>query len=209
MGEPTTQRIPWWPLPVLMAASFLVFWSVLALTPFSDDHSAVWNAGVRGIPWRNGFFRPLADLSFRLGDALVGTSAVGHRSFNVALHGLNAFLLFTLWFRTAIKLDPHERLVGAIIAGVLFLLYPFHLESIVWLVGREASLGTCFVLLGLWVAGSSLAIPYRMLGLGFLFYSAACATKVRCSYCPWPYSLLGGVPCSTGQPTRGRCYSRC
>ena len=166
MGEPTTQRIPWWPLPVLMAASFLVFWSVLALTPFSDDHSAVWNAGVRGIPWRNGFFRPLADLSFRLGDALAGTSAMGHRSFNVALHGLNAFLLFTLWFRTAIKLDPHERLVGAIIAGVLFLLYPFHLESIVWLVGREASLGTCFVLLGLWVAGSSLAIPYRMLGLG-------------------------------------------
>ena len=130
-----------------IGASFLFFWPTLAFTPFSDDHSALWNSGVRGIPWRNGFFRPLSDTTFRLGDLLWGTSMAGHRAINLIIHGANAFLLFALMERWAGRRT-------ALLSSVLFLLYPFHQESIVWLVGRESALGTSAVLLGLVIIGS-------------------------------------------------------
>lgn len=132
----------WLVLVAFIGASLVLFWPTLVFTPFSDDHSALWNSGVRGIPWRNGFFRPLSDATFRLGDLLWGTSVAGHRAFNLVVHGVNAFLLFA-WM---------ERWAGrgtALLSSGLFLLYPFHQESIVWLVGRESALGTSSVLLGL------------------------------------------------------------
>ncbi|MBX2974254.1 MAG: hypothetical protein KF797_14250, partial [Flavobacteriales bacterium] len=159
-------------LPAFIACAFLLFWPVLHLTPFSDDHSALWNSGVRGIPWRNGFFRPLSDLSFRMGHLLWGTAVEGHRAFNVVLHGVNAFLLFVLMRQWA------DRRAG-LIAALLFLLYPFHQESIVWLVGRESALGTFAILLGLVIAGSSLRPPIKVglmalvMLLGALCYESA------------------------------------
>ena len=139
----------WWALPVLLGLAFLVFWPVLDLSPFSDDHSALWNAGVRGIPWRTGIYRPLADLTFNWGTALWGSAAFGHRTFNVLVHGLNAFLVFALFLRLAQRIGLGNVHHGAWIAALLFLVYPFHQESIVWLVGRESALGTFFVLIGL------------------------------------------------------------
>ncbi len=64
-----------WALPVLVLASFVVHGLTFAYSAFSDDHSALWNAGVQGIPWRNGFFRPLSDLTFRIGFLLHGSDA--------------------------------------------------------------------------------------------------------------------------------------
>ena len=139
----------WWALPVLLGMAFLVFWPALDLTPFSDDHSALWNAGVRGIPWRTGIYRPFADLTFHWGTALWGSSTFGHRTFNVGVHGLNAFLLFALFIRLAKRNGLGNAQSGAWIAALLFLVYPFHQESIVWLVGRESALGTFFTMIGL------------------------------------------------------------
>lgn len=132
-----------------MGLAFLVFWPVLGLSPFSDDHSALWNAGARGIPWRTGIYRPLADLTFQWGTALWGYSGFGHRTFNILINGLNAFLLFALFIRLAKRNGLGTAHIGAWIAALLFLVYPFHQESIVWLVGRESALGTFFVLIGL------------------------------------------------------------
>ncbi|MCB9164181.1 MAG: hypothetical protein H6592_07075 [Flavobacteriales bacterium] len=146
MGSAGT-RDGWWWMVAFIGASFLFFWPTLAFSPFSDDHSALWNSGVRGIPWRNGFFRPLSDATFRLGDLLWGTSVAGHRAINLVIHGTNAFLLFTLMERWAGRRT-------ALLSAVLFLLYPFHQESIVWLVGRESALGTSAVLLGLVIISS-------------------------------------------------------
>lgn len=148
MEVPSSIRLPWWQLPVFIALAFLIFWPTLEFTAFSDDHSALWNSGVRGIPWRNGFFRPLSDLSFRLIYSIGGGSPSAQRCFNVALHGANAFLLFAFFIRCTGRPSTSKR-PGAWLAALLFLVYPFHQESIVWLVGRESALGTFFVLLGL------------------------------------------------------------
>lgn len=161
MERARSERTPWWSLPVLLAAAFLLFGGVLGLSPFSDDHSALFNSGVRGIPWRNGFFRPLSDLTFRIGDLLWGTSVQGHRAFNVVVHGLNAFLLFLLVHRSAATGEAAPRTFTAFAAALPFVAYPFHQESIVWLVGRESALGTFFTLLGVLAAGSTWPVHWR------------------------------------------------
>ncbi|HRH69400.1 MAG TPA: hypothetical protein PLB89_07845 [Flavobacteriales bacterium] len=148
MTVPSPIRLRWWPLPVFIALAFLIFWPTLGFLAFSDDHSALWNSGVRGIPWRNGFFRPLSDLTFRAVHSFCGSSPWEQRAFNVALHGANAFLLFAFFVRYVGR-SSASAWPGAWLAGLLFIIYPFHQESIVWIVGRESSLGTFFVLLGL------------------------------------------------------------
>lgn len=176
MRATSIPRTSWWALPILLGLAFVVFWPVLGLTPFSDDHSALWNAGVRGIPWRTGIYRPLADLTFEWGTALWASSAFGHRTFNVLAHGLNAFLLFVLFIRIAKRHGLDNAQNGAWIAALLFLVYPFHQESIVWLVGRESALGTFFTLIGLLAVANErvgwlqLAIASLALFTGLLCY---------------------------------------
>lgn len=166
---------PWWWLPAFIAAAFALYWPVLQLTPFSDDHSALWNSGVRGIPWRTGIFRPLSDITFRIGYLIGGTAVEGHRTFNIALHALNTFLLFTL-FR---QWSTERAWSNGLLTGALFLVYPFHQESVVWLVGRESSLGTIAVLLGLVIGGQAWNVWVRSLSLtailmlGLLCYESA------------------------------------
>lgn len=172
-----TQRVmpSWWWLPAFIAAAFALYWPVLHLTPFSDDHSALWNSGVRGIPWRNGIFRPLSDFSFRLGYFVWGIGVEGHRAFNIIVHAFNAYLLCTLVRRWS----PERAWGTGLLSGALFLVYPFHQESVVWLVGRESSLGTLSVLLGLVIGGQAWNVRIRSLSLtvimilGLLCYESA------------------------------------
>lgn len=190
-----TRSAPWWWLPVFLAVAFLLFWPVLGLSGFSDDHSALWNAGVRGIPWREGFFRPLSDLSFRLGYRLWGTAVEGHRAFNVVVHGTNAFLLSVLMSCWA------GRTAG-LLSAFLFLVYPFHQESIVWLVGRESALGTMAVLLGLVIGGANVRRPLKLglmavtMLLGALTYESAVLLLPLALLVAWSGQVRGwpGVP---------------
>jgi len=173
----TAKRVTpgWWWLPAFIAAAFVLYWPVLELTPFSDDHSALWNSGVLGIPWRNGIFRPLSDLTFRVGYWFWGTAAEGHRAFNVVVHAANAYLLIVLCEQHSTERNRKAGLVAA----TLFLVYPFHQESVVWLVGRESSLGTLFILLGMVIGGTAWTIRLRIilltvaLVLGLLCYEGA------------------------------------
>lgn len=192
MEAPLQTRLPWWPLPILVAIAFLIFWPTLAFTAFSDDHSALWNSGVRGIPWRNGFFRPLSDLTFHIGYLVHGVEVSGHRAFNVALHGLNAFLVFALFVRLAPTGEERELNASGFAASLLFLLYPFHQESIVWLVGRESSLGTLFVLAGLLTLKAPLSRNIRLIALvvcsvlGALCYESALLLVPLAFVITWP-----------------------
>ncbi|MCB0769188.1 MAG: hypothetical protein KDC00_02140 [Flavobacteriales bacterium] len=177
MTVPSFFQASWWALPVLVGLSLALYWPDLDLTAFSDDHSAVWNSGVRDIPWRNGMFRPIGDLTFRIGHLISGTSSTGHRVFNVCLHAVNAFALFMLLLRILSRGD--RPFFGAFLGATLFLVYPFHQESIIWLVGRESALGTFFVLIGLLALSSGRSARYRIITtslallIGLLCYEGA------------------------------------
>lgn len=183
---------PFW-FVAFVASAFALYWPTLHWTPFSDDHSALWKAGVHGIPWRNGFFRPLSDLTFRVGFLLWGTAVEGHRAYNVVIHGTNAFLLFLFLVRW---MGPRT----AILSASLFLLYPFHQESIVWLVGRESALGTTSTLLGLMIIGSG---PWNLgramlvlttLFLGGLCYESALLLAPMALLIAWSGTIPGWPP---------------
>ena len=85
MTVPSFFQASWWALPVLVGLSLALYWPDLDLTAFSDDHSAVWNSGVRDIPWRNGMFRPIGDLTFRIGHLISGTSSTVMANSSAAL----------------------------------------------------------------------------------------------------------------------------
>jgi hypothetical protein len=165
-------RKRWWEPVVLMMAAFALFWPTLGIGLLSDDHVAVWRTGVLGQPWRTGFFRPLSDLSIAWGHALHGPGGLGYHAFNVALHGVNAWLVLLLarqW------LSALHGPVVAWMAALLFLVYPFHLESVIWVVGRESALAAFFGLLAFVVLGS--AWPERRrawVSAGAFFLGALC-----------------------------------
>ena len=159
-----------WPWPGYVITAFAVFSVVLDLSFLSDDHVAIWRTGPAHETWRSGFFRPFSELSFSLGHWLHGPSPSWHRAFNVALHGTNAFLVFRL-FRSLVSGTAPRIVAGSWFAGTIFLVYPFHLESIVWIVGRESSLATFFVLLGLLIAMEIRARTLRIALVGLCFLS--------------------------------------
>ena len=118
MTLPGWIRSRWWALPMLVIAAFALFWPVLGLSLLSDDHVAVWRTGVQGWAWRTGFFRPLADLTIRWGGLLHGPDAMGYRIFNVALHGVNTWLVLLLGRQW---LGPTRGPWAGWMAAVLFL----------------------------------------------------------------------------------------
>ncbi len=156
-----------------IAASFLLYLPVLDLSLLSDDHVAVWHASGFGGEWWNGFHRPLSELTLRMGCWLFGTGAIGHRAFNITVHGINAFLILVFFLRTAPFAERSRNITGAWMAALLFLVYPFHAESIIWIVGRGSSLATCFVLLALIVADNKWSARVRITVLALLFFAGS------------------------------------
>jgi hypothetical protein len=140
-------RPPAWAVALgCIGIALLLYTPVAALNLLSDDLVVMQRAGVERDLDQGGFFRPLSDLTILLWHALFGTSALAHRMVNILVHGLCAFLLHQLLRRMA-----PERPAAARIAALLFLVYPYHGEALIWIVGRGSSMATLFTLLGLLV----------------------------------------------------------
>ncbi len=157
---------------IAIAAAFVLYAPLLPLSFFSDDLIVIWRTH-RGEPGLVGFFRPLSDASIAWCHTFSGTDPLGHRAFNVLVHGVCTALVVRLTFRlTATR-------PAAVFAGLLFLCYPFHNEAVAWIVGRGSSMTTGCTLLfllallsdkGLWSTGS---ITASCLFVGLLAYESA------------------------------------
>ena len=89
-------------------------------------------------------WHPLTWLSHMLDCQLYGLWAGGHHLTNVALHTLNALLLFGL-LRSLTGSVGRSGLVAA-----LFALHPLHVESVAWVAERKDLLSATFGLLAIW-----------------------------------------------------------
>jgi len=89
-------------------------------------------------------WHPLTWLSHMVDVQLFGLQAGAHHLVNVALHALNAVLLFLLL----------RRMTGALwrsaLVAALFALHPLHVESVAWIAERKDVLSTVFFMLTLW-----------------------------------------------------------
>ncbi len=87
---------------------------------------------------------PLTGLSFMFETQLFGVSASVHHVTNLALHCLNAILLFVILRRAT------GRSVASWFVAALFALHPLHVESVAWISERKGLLSTLFALLAIW-----------------------------------------------------------
>jgi adenine-specific DNA-methyltransferase len=141
---------PW----ILLAASVLaVFWGVLA-APFHYDDFALFLDPVITSPsgWWQCFrleqTRPLTWFSFWLNFQLSGANPGPWHAFNLALHLINALLLWTSFQ----ALLPGR---ASWFAAFFFALHPIQVESVAYVYARGILLATlfCLIALRLWIAG--------------------------------------------------------
>src|SRR5205814_7526638 len=97
---------------------------------------------------------------------------------NVALHALNACLLF-LALRRMTKAEWPSAFVAA-----LFAIHPMHVESVAWVSERKDTLSTLFVMVALLLYAAN---PRRRI---MLFVLMACSLMAKQMYVTLPLILL-------------------
>jgi hypothetical protein len=97
------------------------------------------------------FFRPLSDLSIYADHLLWKTSAPGFHVSSLLIHICTAYLVYlvSVEFFLLAGLPENMNKTSAAAGALLFLLYPFHNETVVWIVGRGILLATTFSLISL------------------------------------------------------------
>jgi hypothetical protein len=125
--QPPVARIA--PLVVLVGimASAVLFLRSFRVGPLSDDYTLLEMAPGLSGGWE--YFRPLPLTVWSIVHPLAG--ATGLHALNIALHGLNAALVY----RLAISLSSHSGSAFAIAGAALFLTFPAAVEAVTWSAG--------------------------------------------------------------------------
>src|SRR5438067_1228373 len=132
----------------LTILAVILYYPILGNTFLSDDYDSLYRIIIEKRILLKEFFRPLIDVSFYLNYLISGMNSRSFYIINLIIHIVNAFLLY----RFALKFTLFEekrQFVFAYLSAVLFLVYPFHNEGVVWLTGRISSMATMFALLGM------------------------------------------------------------
>ncbi|MDX1451542.1 MAG: hypothetical protein R3183_03215, partial [Oleiphilaceae bacterium] len=100
-------------------------------------------------PWLN---RPISFISFGLNHWASSTPHLAMKLTNIALHLINAMLLFILlrmMLRVLSEIDHRQASAIALIATGIWLLHPLMVSTVLYTVQRMTELSTLFILLGL------------------------------------------------------------
>lgn len=164
------RKLPSWAVLVLLVVVAIgVHHGIIGCTFFSDDFEVLWRLRTGE---GSSFFRPLADLALHANLALTGADPGAFRLVNLALLGLNGWLVYMLAMRLL-------RSDAALAAGSLFVVYPYHLEPQAWIIGRGIAMASAFTLGSLVLASSNAPLTWRVVGvalfvlLGTLCYESA------------------------------------
>ena len=162
-------------LPGFMAVALILHIPVLGLAFLSDDLTVLHRIGEQNDLGTGSFFRPLPDWTHWLTYRIVGPTPWVFRAVNVLLLGFNAWLVMLLARRMAERTLHPEGPVWALLAGMLYVIYPFHLEPQVWIVGRSTAMASSFVLLATWTALGTAPVWQRSVQVAlWTFLGALC-----------------------------------
>ncbi|WP_133820611.1 hypothetical protein [Tahibacter aquaticus] len=156
---PATKR---WagPLRAIQAVAVLVIAVMLAYAnafgaawQFDDFATLLVQPAARSLAgWWDALpgIRPLLKLSYALTHELGGGAVAVHAT-NIAIHALNACLLWALWRRWLPTLSPSLQRpdAAALLAALLFALHPATTEAVTYASGRSISLAATFALAAL------------------------------------------------------------
>ncbi|MEW6755690.1 MAG: tetratricopeptide repeat protein [Candidatus Latescibacterota bacterium] len=149
-----------WHAVLIVAAGALTFHNTFGNSfHYDDGHTVVDNPHVRslaGVPRlfldagtfsavpEARMYRPLVQASYAVNHALGGADVAGYHALNLALHLLNALLV---WVLAGLLLGDEA---ASLAAGLLFAVHPLACEPVNYISARSASLATFFVLAGVW-----------------------------------------------------------
>lgn len=195
-------------------------WTVYCYWPSSlyfqnDDFTHILLSSKNVLFQRNSF-RPVCDLSVMLDYRLWDNNATGYHFTNLVLHIVCTLLLFAFCKRLCRLYYPAMRNKPfPFVVAMLFFIYPLHSESVFWILGRSATLGTIFSLLFFTSFIRERYTPANILGY-IVFYIIALLTyestwallpvsMVLCASLPggmrlvqqrkWHFIILGTIFC--------------
>ena len=154
---------------VFLVLSLLLFAPVLHKNFASDDFDVLYRVVYQHGFFMKGFFRPLSDITLYLSYLIGGFNPLAFNLITVIIHAGCGFLVYYFCLQNKnIKTNNPE--LFAFFSAVLFVIYPFHNESVVWVVGRGSVVACFFGLLSLITIFSNLqALPKLLLSCLFYF----------------------------------------
>ena len=128
-----------------------------------------------------GIWMPLTSISYMLDISLFGGGWRVNHAVNVALHGVNAVLVFVFLMTAANRIVGGERgrlFWPSLIGALLWSLHPMRAEAVVWVASRKEELWTLFALLASlgWMAFLERGGAGRYL-LAFALFVFSCLSK--------------------------------
>jgi hypothetical protein len=155
---------------IFLIAALLLFWPILHKNFASDDFSVLYRIVHEKKFFTQDFFRPLSDLSLYVSYLTGGFNPFYYNTVNVIIHASCAFLLYR--FCLLNNFVPTVSLpFFAWFTAILFLIYPYHNEAIIWAIGRGIVLSGFFGFLSLLVVFTHISSRKKYL-LSYLFYFA-------------------------------------
>jgi tetratricopeptide (TPR) repeat protein len=194
----------------LLLAVVVALYSPVLNHPFvhyDDDDYVTENVHIRdGVSWRtvewafvsaeHANWHPLTWISHALDVEFYGLQPAGHHFTSVALHGLNAVMLFLLAFYGTRRTGP------SLVLALLFAVHPIQVESVAWIAERKNVLSTFFFLLTLGAYGWYARNPHwGRYALVVIFLACGLMSKPMLVTVPfvlllldwWPLERIGQV----------------
>jgi len=176
MQEIQSSRIRIYVILLFTVAGFVIYIPLLGNGFLSDDYDSLYRIYIQKRILYREFLRPMIDVSFYLNYIISGLSAWSYYLFNISVHIINALLVFRFAAGYVLFTQKDQWLL-AFCSGLLFLIYPFHNESVAWLSGRLSSMACLFALLSLITISErhgkmSIIISAIFLLLGLLCYES-------------------------------------
>jgi protein O-mannosyl-transferase len=152
----------------LALVALLFYYPIINNNFLSDDYDSLYRISIERRILFQEFLRPLIDVSFYINYLISGLNPTSYYIFNLLIHVINAFLLYRFALSLGLFEDKRRDLF-AIATALLFLVYPFHNESVAWLTGRLSSMAAFFALLVLNIWVSSLRPNLRLVLAAVLY----------------------------------------
>jgi hypothetical protein len=130
--------------------SFLLYFPVLNNTFLSDDYDSLYRIIIKREILFKEYLRPITDLSFLFNYFFSGLNATAFYVFNIVIHAINVWMLYRIAGRYKM-FEGRQQEMFVYIAALLFAIYPFHSECIVWLTGRLSSIACLCALIAIYV----------------------------------------------------------
>ncbi len=155
----------YWQWLAFSLLALVVYFPIIGNTFLSDDHLVLLKTGVEQQLNVDGFFRPLSDITLWLTYRFVQTQSSSVLCFPNApacIECSDAAAVLPHSYCCSNNATNHHAGLMALLAGILFLTYPFHNEAIAWILGRGSLMAGSFAIAAMLALVSDWKMPVKI-----------------------------------------------